>query len=215
MAAQRPKTFGPMQFPKALGMARWEFARALDDGLIPAAGEGGRWPAVVVDAALAQLAEIREKVGDVADVGAWQAAEVLAERLGVEVDRDAVLELARDGRIRKLGFYKGHRLYSGQSIAAFRDVEAFKAAAVVGRRLTSEQAAGYLEIRRVDFDHLVRVERVKSCSWYRGQWSSVVLMFRTGDLDELLVDPELDWAAVRATPKGRPSPFAGLVGGSG
>lgn len=162
----------------------------------------------VFDAALEQIGEIKAKVGDVADVGVWQAAEVLAERLGVEVDRDAVLELARDGRIRKLGFYKGHRLYCGQSIAAFRDVEAFRAAAAVGRRLTGEQAAAYMGIRRVDFGHLVRSGRVKSCGWYRGQWSSVVLMFRTGDLDVLLADGSYDWVAVRATPRGRASALA-------
>jgi hypothetical protein len=211
VSPRKLRDYGPRQFPDALGLAGWEFARALDDGLIPPAGPGGRWPAEVVDAARAQLAEIRAKVGDLADVGAWQAAEALAERLGVEVDRDAVVELARAGVIARAGSYKGHPLYCGRSIAAFRDVEAFKAAAVAGRRQNSEQAAGYLQIRRVDFDHLVRAERIKSCGWYWGQWSSKVLLFRTGDLDALLADPAYDWPAVRATPRGRPSPLAALT----
>jgi hypothetical protein len=210
-AAKRPKTFGPVQFPRALGLARWEWERALADGLIPPAGEGGRWPAEQVDAALEQLAEIKAKIGDVCDLGSWQAAEVLAERLGVPVDRDAVLELARAGLIADTGTrYKGHRLYSGRSIAAFRDAEAFRAAAVVGRRLTSEQAADHMGIRRPDFEHLVRAGRVRKVGGYRGQWSSWVLLFRVGDLDALLADPAYDWPAIRATPRGRPSVLAKL-----
>lgn len=206
--ARRPATFGPVQFPRVLGLARWEWARALADGLIPPAGEGGRWPAPVVDAVLERRDEIKAKIGDLADLGAWAASEALAERLGVEPDHDAVVELARAGLIKRAGIYKGHRLYCGRSLAAFRDVEAYRAAAVVGRQLTSEQAAAYLRVRRVDFDHLVRAERIKSVGWYRGQWSSVVLLFRAGDLDELLADPAYDWAAIRATPRGRPSLLA-------
>lgn len=212
----RPRTYGPVQVPKTLGLARWEWHRALADGLIPPPGvpagaTGARWTQAQMDGLLARRDEIKAKVGDVADLGAWQAAEVLAERLGVDVDPDAVVELARTGLIDKAGFYKGHRLYSGRSIAAFRDVAAFTEAAVAGRKLTSEQAAAYLRIRRLDFDRLVRAEWVKPSGSYQGQWSSTVLVFRTGSLDALAADPRIDLAAVRATPKGRPSPLAALL----
>lgn len=215
MSPRKLRDYGPRQFPDALGLAGWEFARALDDGLIPPAGSNGRWPAATLDDARARLDEIRAKVGDVPDLGAYRAAEVLAERLGVDVDPDAVVELARLGRIREAGDYKGHTLYSGRDLAAFRDRDAFTAAARTGKQRTRDDAAAYLQVRPVDVDHLIAarwlvpIARVHS-GWQRRRDTPNVLLFRTGDLDDLLKDPAIDWAAVRATPKGRPSPLAAL-----
>jgi hypothetical protein len=214
-AAARPKTYGPVQVPKALGLARWEWQRALDDGLIPTpavpAGPGcARWTQDQLDDLLARRDEIKNRIGDVCDLGAWNAAEVLSDRLGVEADPDAVVELARAGLLERAGFYKHHQLYSGRSIAAFRDAEAYREAAKVGCQRNSDQAAAYMEIRRPDFDHLFRAGRIKAVGSYRGQWKSTVLVFRTGDLDALLADEAYDWPAIRATPRGRASALAKL-----
>lgn len=213
--AAKPRTYGPVQVPKALGLARWEWQRAIADGLIPAeavpAGAGcARWTQDQLDDLLERRDEIKNKIGDVGDLGAWNAAEVLSDRLGVDADPDAVVELARAGLIERAGFYKHHQLYSGRSIAAFRDAEAYRAAAVTGAQLNSDQAAAYMEIRRPDFDHLFRAVRIKAVGSYKGQWNSTVLVFRRGDLDALLADPAYDWPAIRATPRGRPSPLAKL-----
>lgn len=212
---RRARTYGPVQVPKALGLARWEWQRAVDDGLIPEpavpAGEGcARWTQDQLDALLEQRDTIKNKIGDVGDLGAWSAAEVLADRLGVDADPDAVVELARAGLIERAGFYKHHRLYSGRSIAAFRDAEAYRAAAVTGAQLNTDAAAKYMKIRRLDFEHLFRAGRIKAVGEYRGQWKSWVMLWRRGDLDALLADPAYDWPAIRATPKGRPSVLAKL-----
>lgn len=213
--ARRPRTYGPVQVPKALGLARWEWDRAIADGLIPAeavpAGTGcARWTQAQMDDMLARRDTIKNKIGDVCDLGAWNAAEVLSDRLGVEADPDAVVELARAGLIERAGFYKHHQLYSGRSIAAFRDAEAYRAAAVVGAQLNTDAAAAYMKIRRPDFEHLFRAGRIKAVGEYRGQWKSWVLVWRRGDLDDLLADPAYDWPAIRATPRGRPSVLAKL-----
>lgn len=175
------------------------------------AGQGcARWTQAQLDDLLTRRDEIKAKIGDLADLGAWAAGEALTERLGVEVDADTVVELARAGLIERAGLYKGNRLYSGRSLAAFRDPDAARAASVTGRQLNSDAAAAYMKIRRPDFDHLVRAGRIKRVAWYRGQWSSVVNVYRVGDLDALLADETYDWPAVRATPPGRPSPLAKL-----
>jgi len=215
MTAGRGRTYGPRQFPDSLGLSGWEFARALADGLIPPAGPDGRWPAEVVEDARGRLDEIRARIGDVPDLGASRAAEVLAQRLGVDVDPDAVVELARAGLIERAGSYKGHRLYSGRSVAAFRDRDAFTAAARTGWQRTRDEAAAYLRVRPVDVGHLVRAGRLRPVArvhsgWQRRREAPAVQLFRTGDLDELLADPTIDWAAVRATPPGRRSPLADL-----
>lgn len=215
MSPRSRRDYGPRQFPDALGLAQWEFQRALDDGLICPAGPDGRWPASVVDDARARLAEIREKVGDVADVGAVRAAEILAERLGVEADPDAVAELARTGRIRQAGDYKGNALYSGRDLAAFRDRDAYAAACRTGRQMDRTAVAAYLEVRPSDVEHLIRSQWLVPVRWVHSGWqrrreSPEVPLFRAGDLDVLLAHPGIDWPQVRATPRGRPSPLARL-----
>lgn len=214
MSPRKLRDYGPRQFPDTLGLAGWEFARALDDGLIPAAGPNGRWPAEVVDQARTRLPEIKDKVGDVPDLGAWRAAEILAFRLTVDVDPDTVVELARLGHLAEAGDYKDHQLYSGRDIAAFRNLEVLAAAARTGRQRNRAAVAHYLKIRACDVEHLVASGWLKPIvwvrSWQRKRDTPEVPLFRTGDLDILLEHPAIDWPAVRATPRGRPSPLANL-----
>lgn len=215
MAKKALETYGPVQFPKHLGLAEWEFQRALNLGLIPAADASGRWSAAVVASAREELDEIRAAIGTQPDVGPWRAAEVLTERLGVEVTADAVRELARTGMLPVVGEYKGNPLYSGLALETFRHRDAIKAAAERGKLLMKSEAAAYLGVRPADLEHLLRAglltegHRVRNGHRSRRAAPTVVLL-RRGDLDALLASPDIDWSAVRSTPKGRPSDLASL-----
>lgn len=145
------------------------------------------------------------------DVGAARAAEMLAGRLGIEVTADGVEELARRGLIAAVRVWKKHVLYAVTDLETVTDPAVVQAAEHAGQTRTAAQAAAYLQIRRTDLDHLTRVRLLRParygfCRWDRRNRPSVPL-YRTGDLDDLLASPRIDWAAVRATPRGRPSPI--------
>lgn len=215
MSTRPLRDYGPRQFPDALGLAGWEFARALTDGLIPGPNTNGRWPAAVLEDARTRLDDIRAKVGDVPDLGASRAAEILTERLAVDVDPDTIIELARLGHLHEAGDYKGHQLYSGRDIAAFRDRTVLAAAEHTGRQRDRAAVARYLKVRASDVEHLIDSNWLQPITWVHSSWqrrreAPAVPLFRTGDLDVLLEHPEIDWPAVRSTPRGRPSPLAKL-----
>ncbi len=214
------RDFGPRQFPEALGLKVWEFERAVEQGLIPARPASGRWPAAVVEQARERLEEIRARVGDLPDLGAVRAAQALAERLGAAVEADTVAELARQGLLRVVGDFKGHPLYSGQDLAALRDLAAVEQARWVGHLRDRASAIAYLRVRPSDFGCLLRAgllkpARLVQSAFQPKRWGPTVPLFRTGDLDALLEHPGIDWVAVRATPKGRRSPLARLVASAG
>lgn len=214
---RRPlKDYGPIQLGERLRLSPWQVDRALAAGLLdPPDRARGRWSAAVVDAAEDRREEIVETVGSLPDVGANRAADILAERFGLDVPAGVLLELDRRGLVPRVGDYKGHPLYCGRALEAFTDRAALEAALRTGELHTADEAAEYLRIRRSDFDHLTRsgwleaVTHVHS-SWQRRREAPAVPLYRTGDLDVLLEHPAIDWCAVRAAPRGRPSPLARL-----
>jgi hypothetical protein len=213
-----PKDYGPRQFPDRLGLPLWAFKRALAGGLIPPADPvTGRWPAAVADEALAQLDQIRQAVGDQPDVGAGRAAAVLSARFGTDVSPDVLLELDRAGLIPSVGEYKGYDLYDGRALERFTDRAALDRAMTAGRLLTRDKAARYLQVRRSDIGHLIAARWLEPVTWVLGRWrrrdqaAPKVPLFRAGDLDVILTHPAIDWAEVRATLPGRPSPLARLT----
>ncbi len=209
------KDYGPIQIGTRLDLSTWQIERAVAAGLLAGPAAGGRWPAAVVDEALTRREEIVAAVGALPDMGAHRAADVLAERFGIEVPAAVLLELDRRGLVPRVGEYKDHPLYCGRALEAFADREALLAALAAGRLYTADEAAEYLRVRRSDLDHLTRagwlteVTRVRS-GWQRKREYPAVPLFRAGDLDVLLAHPAIDWDAVRATPRGRPSPLAQL-----
>ncbi len=214
------KTFGPRQFPAALGLKVWEFERAVQAGLIPARPAGGRWPAAAVEAARERLEAIREQVGDLPDLGAVRVAQALAERLGTAVEPDTVEELARLGLLRVAGDFKGYPLYCGRSVAAFSDRAVLEEARWSGYKRTRASAVAYLRVRDADFAHLLRAGRLVPVKWVQSPHQSKrsrgsVPLFRTGDLDAVLADRRIDWVAVRATPRGRRSVLERLPAAAG
>lgn len=215
-----PGGYGPQQLETRLGLAGYQIDRAIRAGLIPAGDTARGWSAAVVEAIAPKVAEIRAQVGALPDVGAVRAAEVLAERFGIEVPPAVLLELARLDVIPVVGDYKGHPLYCGRTLELFTDRAALDAAMELGRLHTADEAAAYLRVRRSDLDHLIRsgwlhpTTYVHS-SWQRRRDDPQVPLYRTGDLDVLAEHPAIDWDAVRATPAGRRSPLARLSAVSG
>lgn len=151
---------------------------------------------------------------DTPDLGAWRAAGLLTAQLGIPVTADGIEELARRGLLPVSGDCKGHLLYDGEALTAFTDVSAAVDATRDGQLRTADEAAAYLRIRRADLDHLVRAGLLSPAKWGRGPFDRrggcSVPLYRTADLDHLTTVGEIEWDAVRATPKGHRSPLATL-----
>jgi hypothetical protein len=202
-----------------LGLEPWQFSRARTAGLIPAPGcPRGRWSAEVAYAALARIGEIVLAVGAIPDIGATRAAEILSARLGVIVSPAGVAELSRRGLLPEVGSFREWTLYDGRAIEAFADLGLAQEASGAGEMRTADAAAGYLQIRRSDFDHLTRTGLLRPADWAHGPFDSrhrfSVPLYRTADLDAAAADARIDWAAVRSTPLGRRSPLARLAAAS-
>lgn len=214
-----PSSFGPQQFPDFLGMPRWQFDRAVDTGLIPGPDRaGGRWSRATVEEVAGRLEQVREAVGTVPDMGAIRAAEHLADRLGVDVQPDAVHELARQGRVRTVGHYKGHPLYDGRDLEAAEalQLETVREAGRLGHQLLRAAVADRLNIRETDVRHLERAGyltpvRHTLSPWQRRSDAPTVPLYRLGDVLALEGREDIDWESVRAaTQPGCRSPFATL-----
>ena len=151
---------------------------------------------------------------DRAHVGAVRAAVVLSGRLGLVVTADGVEELARRGLLPVTGYYKGHAVYDGRALEAFTGTAAAVDATWGGQLRTAGQAAAYLRIRRSDLAHLTRPGILKPVEYGRGPFNrrgqASVPLYRTGDLDALTARPDIDWAAVHATPPRHRSPLAAV-----
>lgn len=218
MAATAPDSYGPFQLANTLGLGQHQITRAVTDGMIPAP-KNGRWSAEDVEALRSRVAQIREQVGELPDLGARRAAEFLAERFAMEIAAHAIVELARKQLLPVAGHYKDSPLYDGRALETFDDQDALVTAMIDGAMLTGDEAADYLRIRRVDIDHLVRAGWLEVYHWSRSSWQSrrsppKVKLYRRGDLDVVAEHPAIDWNDVRSTPKGQPSPLAALSRGT-
>jgi hypothetical protein len=213
-----PAGYGSCQVAALLGLEPWQLGRLCAAGQVPAADlPGDRWSAAAATGLLPRVAELRAAAGTMPDLGACRAAEVLTARLGTEVTADGVEELARRGLVPAVGWYKGHRLYSGLALGSFTDTAAAEAAVRAGELLTAARARARLRIRVSDWDHLIRGRMLRPVKRVHGPWdrrrgAPTVRLFRAGDLDVLLARPDIDWAAVRAAPRGQRSPLARVAG---
>ena len=134
---------------------------------------------------------------------AWLAASLdaraAAERLGWRHDElraDAAACGARPGRFGRYATTDVDRLASDAGFAA-------------RRLLSPEQAAGYLDVRPVDFEHVVAAGWITAATFSampvgRRSWVTVPL-YRAGDIDALREIPGVDWNEVRDVAPGRPS----------
>jgi hypothetical protein len=208
-------SYGPMQFPNRAGLIVWQFKRAQRLGLIPPPDVvGDRWSAAVFDDALARIGTILQAVGTMPDVGATLAEHHLAERFNMTVHPGTAVELARRGHLPIRDDYNGHPLYCGLALESFkgRDRGKVERASAAGQLHMRDAAAKVLGIRESDLDHLVRAGLLTHSATAEGWFKSEVLLYRQADLDQLARSSRIDWAAVRATPKGHRSPLAALPG---
>ncbi len=148
------------------------------------------------------------------DLGAARAAEVLAGRLGFAMTADGVEELARRGLLPVTGYFKDHPLYDGRALETFTDHVAAASAAWAGQLRTAGQAAAYLKIRRSNLVHLTRPgvsgRPGTGAPHGIGAGRPACRCTGPGDLDALAARPDIDWAAVRATPPRHRSPLAAV-----
>ncbi|MFE1453399.1 hypothetical protein [Streptomyces olivaceoviridis] len=84
--------------------------------------------------------------------------------------------------------------------------------------LGPDQAAARLGVRRVDFDHMRKLEWVRPAERREVRFGTsragavMVPLFRTADIDALPTDhPEIDWEQLRNVRKGQRSPLTALV----
>ncbi|MFD8725636.1 hypothetical protein ACFV2H_48795 [Streptomyces sp. NPDC059629] len=110
------------------------------------------------------------------------------------------------------GDHKGHPLYCGLTLENLTDRRKVARASTAGQLHMRDAAAKLLGIRESDLDHLVRAGLLTHAATARSSWNKhdVVLLYRQADLDRVSRSRRIDWAAVRATPKGRRSPLAAL-----
>ena len=105
-------------------------------------------------------------------------------------------------------------MYDGRALEAFTGTAAAVDATWGGQLRTAGQAAAYLRIRRSDLAHLTRPGILQPVRYGRGPFGrrgqASVPLYRTGDLDALAARPDIDWAAVRATPPRHRSPLAAV-----
>jgi hypothetical protein len=140
-------------------------------------------------------------------LGAWRCAQELSARLEVPVSKAAVEELAVRGLLGYAGTFKGCQLYDVEGLAAVavEAVVAAEEAVSAGRLMNRVQAARYLGVRQSDFDLLVRTALIVPDDRKRGEWQGWVRLFSRAKLDAFAGRPDIDWVAVRSTPRGRRS----------
>ncbi len=216
--------YGPLQLCDALGLTPGQRDRARQQGIIPAPdAPNGKWLGTTVRRLAAARVGIVRSVGAVPDVGAAKAAEYLAARLGIEVDPDALPELARRGRILVVDavdkYHGSFPVYCGRALENWPTgpdaVAEVQAANVDGELLTADRVADRLNITRTGLAHLVRLGWLEPVDWARGPHTPRsrphdVPLYRMGDVTDLLRSDAIDWNAVWATPKGKRSPLAAL-----
>jgi hypothetical protein len=133
---------------------------------------------------------------------------VLAGRLGIPVTPRGIEELAGRGLLPVAGEFKGWTLYCTETLATLTAADAAAAEAAVAERtpLNRIEAARRLRIRQADFDLLVKAGLIIPDEGHWGKWGWIRL-YLPATLDAFAARPDIDWAAVRATPRGRRSPL--------
>ncbi|WP_053065445.1 3'-5' exonuclease [Micromonospora sp. RV43] len=182
-----PTDFGPVQVLRRTGLAEWQWDAATAAGLIPAADVGGsRWSVAVADDVAARRDEIVSAVGDEAPIGGNRAAQRLAERTGLTVDKRDVEALADAGVLTVAGWYKTWALWDCKALDA---VDVDHLAAIVAERqawvaasVSTWDAPAYLGWRKADFE---KVARERGLRPGRGD------RYAKADLDALAGDEDL------------------------
>ncbi|MFJ3826025.1 hypothetical protein [Streptomyces nodosus] len=138
-----------MQLARYLGLKSWQLQRARDRGLIPEPDtEQHRWSEDVARTLPDRVDAILAAVGDHPGLGSEKAAEYLAQRTGLDVDRSDVQLMAERGVLLAVGEFRGWPLYTTDDLDGLPQGEV---SAVVSERhawfessVTSTEAAELL-----------------------------------------------------------------------
>lgn len=197
-----------------LAVGRDDVEELASRGLLQQAGQYKGWPLYEVERAEEVDAGILARI--VRERQAWLEASLpapeAAKRLGWRLR-----EFERvTGKQRGLKPGRFDR-WSVQVVDELAEDEELCEQVLADRTLGPEQAAAHLDIRRLDFDHLVNaglIEPAEIASMRVGYRSEVeVPMYRTNDLDDLLETPGIPWGELRDVKPGDRSPLADVVGG--
>lgn len=182
-----PADYGPIQVLDRTGLAGWQWDAGMAAGLIPGPDvKGGRWSAGVVDDVAARRDQIIAVVGTEPPVGGHKAADRLAERTSLPVEKWDIEALAEAGHLAVAGFYKEWPIYACPDLDA---VPLDQVAAVVAERqawmadsISKWEAAAYLGWRRDEFDRVAEQRGLQLGRYNR---------YAKADLDALAGDAEL------------------------
>ncbi|GAA3982784.1 hypothetical protein GCM10023085_76220 [Actinomadura viridis] len=107
----RRSDLGFRELAAMLGLASWQMRLAREHGLIPEPDGHGRWSAGAAGRCLEGRPTIIERFGEEPPVGARKAAERLALRLGLDVERADIEVLVARGDLTMVGRYQRHPVY--------------------------------------------------------------------------------------------------------
>jgi Exonuclease len=180
-----PADFGPLQVLRHTGLAAWQWDAAAAAELIPPPDRDGRWSRTVADSIAARLEEIVAAVGTEPPVGGHRAADRVAGRTGLAVEKPDIEVLAATGALAAAGFYKGWPLWGCQDLDALGTDQV--AAVVAERRawvaasVSERDAPEYLGWHRAE---LARVARERGLRLGRlGRYARAGLDALAGDDD--------------------------------
>jgi hypothetical protein len=203
-----------------LGIWPWQLDRARQSTeLIPEFDLArGHWRHETALAIAARLPEILAYTGTEQPMGGVRSAARVAERTGLDVSREALVELVRRGLLAPVDHYKGHPMYAPHHLDALDPAALADAiTAVAGDLLyTLDQAVKVTGLRRTDLGHAVTAgwlvpRQVKHVTILDGRASVPVSLYARTDLDALFTVPGVDWDAVRATKPRSPSLLRAFV----
>ncbi|MFA1551262.1 hypothetical protein [Actinomadura chokoriensis] len=113
MPAQINRTeYGAHQFADHLGLTRWQLRVGLEHGILPGPDlDGDRWSADLAEDAREAGEEVVARFGDEPPIGSARAADRLAARVTLDVERRDIEVLVAQGALNVVSTFRGHPVY--------------------------------------------------------------------------------------------------------
>ncbi|SEP53641.1 Exonuclease [Amycolatopsis saalfeldensis] len=118
MTASTRGYLGPLALADEVGLARWQFERAQEAGMIPARDHSRGWLPEQVEQVRGLVAGIVQRFGAERPVGLHKCASRLAARLDRPVEADDVAALVQAGHLTAVEVFKGYDLYAPAQVDA-------------------------------------------------------------------------------------------------
>lgn len=187
MTASTRDYYGPVTVLEEVELARWQFERALQAGMLPPQGHSRGWLPEQLAEIRALIPAIIERFGAEHPLGAARCADRLAERLGRDdVTRADIEALAEAGQLAVVDTFKGHDLFAPATVDALTDEQV---AAVIADReawrtvsVTLEDACEQLGWRRDELKQVLTDRGINPGRFGR---------FQRADIDKLAADTGL------------------------